>query len=176
MMQDDFKWPRKTTRGVNLSIRNKGEQKKFDGVKVSSDDLISYVDGSLIEDAERYNQVEEAICNDLDLFNECVELGRKVWLTESDNGVKIGSLGRQLELGIPEFKTHEAPEFKTHEASEELPLIYEPNEVSTEDLIRYVDGSLLAELDRYHHVEEAICKNNELYEECVRLRKLIWGA
>jgi hypothetical protein len=168
MMQDDFKWPRKTTRGVDLSIRNKVDQKKVDGVKVSSDDLISYVDGSLIKDAERYNQVEEAICNDLDLFNECVELRRKIWLTESDNGVKIESLGRQLELGIPEFKTHKA--------SEELPLIYEPSEVSTEDLIRYVDGSLLAELDRYHHVEEAIRKNNDLYEECVRLRKLIWGA
>lgn len=168
MMQDDFKWRRKTTRGVDLSIRNKGEQKKVDGVKVSSDDLISFVDGSLIEDADRYNQVEEAICNDLDLFNECVELRRRIWLTESDNGVTIGSLGRQLELGVPEFKTHRA--------SEELSLIDEPKEVSTEDLIRYVDGSLLAELDRYHHVEEAICKNNDLYEECVRLRKLIWGA
>jgi hypothetical protein len=167
MMQKDFDSQGEKSCWIKPSIHNDGKQKKIAGDKLSSEDLIRYVEGSLIQDIDRYSQVEEAICNDLDLYNACIELRQRIWSTESDNSVPIGSGGGQLRFGNLEFKTHEE--------SNKLFLSNELSDVSTEDLIRYVDGSLLAESDRYNIVEEAICKNNDLYEESIRLRRIILG-
>jgi hypothetical protein len=148
--------------------RDRLRQTDYRGINVSSDDLIRYVEGSLIQDIDRYNQVEEAICKDLDLYNECIDLREKIWLTGQESTMVSRSDENQCELSFLRFSTQKA--------SDRLPAAEELSAVSTDDLIRYVEGSLLADLGRYHHVEEAICKNNDLYEECVRLRKLIWGA
>ena len=134
------------------------------GINVSSDDLIRYVEGSLIQDIDRYNQVEEAICNDLDLYNECIDLRRKIWLTGHESTM-VSRFGKS-QCDRP---------FSTQKASDRSPAAEELSVVSTDDLIRYVEGSLLADSDRNARVEEAIVKDLGLYEEYVNLRKLIWG-
>ena len=134
------------------------------GTNVSSDDLIRYVEGSLIQDIDRYNQVEEAICNDLDLYNECIDLRRKIWLTGHESTM-VSRFGKS-QCDRP---------FSTQKASDRSPAAEEPSAVSTDDLIRYVEGSLLADSDRNARVEEAIVNDLGLYEEYVNLRKLIWG-
>jgi len=137
------------------------------GINVSSDDLIRYVEGSLIQDIDRYTQVEEAICNDLDLYNECIDLRRKIWLTGHESTMVSRFCKSQCDLPFLWFSTQKASDRSA--AAEEL------SAVSTDDLIRYVEGSLLADSDRNARVEEAIVKDLGLYEEYVNLRKLIWG-
>ena len=137
------------------------------GINVSSDDLIRYVEGSLIQDIDRYNQVEEAICNDLDLYYEYIDLRQKIWLMGPESKLVSRSDKSQCELPFPGFSTQKA--------SDRSPAAEELSVVSTDDLIRYVEGSLLADSDRNARVEEAIVNDLGLYEEYVNLRKLIWG-
>ena len=133
--------------------------------EITSEDLIRYVEGSLTTDRDRYNRVEEAISKDSDLFDEYIELCEQIWTRRVLNPAAFQTYtgGR---IGHP----------RDEKGADPVGDVEGPVSVTTEDLIRYVEGSLAKDATRYRRIEEAICNDVELFEEVQELRRSIWGS
>jgi hypothetical protein len=133
--------------------------------EITSEDLIRYVEGSLTADRDRYNRVEEAISKDTDLFDEYVELCEQIWTGRVLNPA-TSKPWKGLGIGYP----------RKISGADPVGDVEGPVSVTTEDLIRYVEGSLAKDATRYRRIEEAICNDVELFEEVQELRRSIWGS
>ena len=136
-----------------------------DPKEITSEDLIRYVEGSLTGDRDRYNLVEDAISKDTDLFDEYVELCEQIWVGQVSIPTNFN-----LSLGLGGDYT---PKEK---GADPVGDIEGPISITTEDLIRYVEGSLAKDATRYRQIEEVICNDVELLEEVQELRRSIWGS
>ncbi len=133
--------------------------------EITSEDLIRYVEGSLTADWRRYNRVEKAISKDTDLFDEYIELVGKIWPGKVLYPATFKTC-RGLGIGSP----------REEKGADPVGDVEGPFSATTEDLIRYVEGSLAKDPARYRRIENAICNDVELFEEVQELRRSIWGS